>query len=353
MKTGLTIAFSTGLVAAALQGQARAQDCEPSRAMVILDKSSSMQTGTIGGVTKWDIAKGALDTVVSEFETSLELGLMVFPNPDECSAGAVEVDPALNTAQSIRDVLATPPPTGGNYTPIAQTLSAAAATAALTDQAIPRYAILITDGWQWCDPYDASTRYDAVDTIEGLNGAGVTTYVVGFGDSVDASLLNQLAVAAGTGLPGCDPAGDTPTAENPCYYQADDPGELVGALMEIATTAAEETCDGVDNDCDGEVDEELTQDCTAACGDGTQTPGVQLCSGGTFAACTPADPTACDDGGGDDDGGEPTPEDPAAEDMDNGGMSAGCGCRAGSSGTPGALGLLAIALLALRRRRQH
>jgi MYXO-CTERM domain-containing protein len=353
MKTGLTILLSTGALAVVLQGAARAQDCEPSRAMVILDKSSSMQTGTIDGVTKWDIATQALDTVVTEFETSLELGLMVFPNPDECSAGAVEVDPALGTAQSIRDVLATPPPTGGNYTPIAQTLAAAAQVPALSGGAdVPRYAVLITDGWQWCDPYDAGTRLDAVGTIEDLNAAGVTTYVVGFGNAVDAVLLNKLAVAAGTDLPGCNPDGDAPDAADPCYYQADDPGELLGALMEIATSAAEETCDSVDNDCDGETDEELVQSCSATCGDGSSTAGTQVCSAGAFAECAPADPAACDDGG--DDGAGDPPDQPAAEDdMDNGGMTAGCGCRS-SSGGASAAGLLLLALttlLVFRRQR--
>ena len=48
----------------------------------------------------------------------------------------------------------------------------------LTTPGAPAYAVLVTDGWQWCDPYDASTRFDGVDAVDSLNAAGVTTFVV-------------------------------------------------------------------------------------------------------------------------------------------------------------------------------
>jgi hypothetical protein len=375
-----TAALATQVALAAIPHRAEAAEaCAPGRVMLILDKSSSMQTGTIGGVTKWSIAQDAIDQVASQFEANVELGLMIFPEPNECSPGQVHVGPALFRAQAIRDELAEPPPEGGNWTPISQTLAQAASEPSLApEQAMPRYAVLITDGWQWCDPYDESTRLAALDTLEQLKAKGVTTYVVGFGDSVDAILLNKLAVAAGTAIDGCNPNGDTPTADSPCYYQADDPDELVGALMEIGSAAADEACDGQDNDCDGQIDEELTRDCDGSCGAGTQTcmDGVWgTCSGGSAADDVGAevcDGTDNDCNGIVDDGdnlcgegmqctggscqaaGEspgPTADDDPA--VDNG-MTAGCTCRAASSdprsGAISVLLLIAAGVLIRRRR---
>jgi len=55
-----------------------------------------------------------------------------------------------------------------------------------------------------------------------------------------------------------------------------------------------ETCDGADNDCDGEADEELG---TTTCGNGVCAHTVENCSGGIIQVCNPFDgagPEACD-----------------------------------------------------------
>jgi MYXO-CTERM domain-containing protein len=189
------------------------------------------------------------------------------------------------------NALGDPPPASGNWTPMSQTLDVAATLPALTDPARPRYVILITDGWQWCYPYDASTRFDPVTSVANLKTLGVTTYVVGFGDAVDALVLNQAAVAAGTAIAGCDPTGDTPSAANPCYQRAESSAELLGALDAIALHIAAESCDGLDNDCDGVVDEEITRECATACG-----AGVESCAMGAWVGCTAQTPAAeaCD-----------------------------------------------------------
>jgi hypothetical protein len=120
------LALLASVASAGLASEAEAQDCAQPRMMVVLDKSSSMQTGQIGGSTKWDIAVTALDQVVGQFDDQLELGLTIFPNPNQCAPGDMKVSPALGNHAQIMSELAGAPPTTGNWTPMAQTLDAVA-----------------------------------------------------------------------------------------------------------------------------------------------------------------------------------------------------------------------------------
>jgi MYXO-CTERM domain-containing protein len=296
-KTTLLI-VAAGLVAAALPTPAAAQ-CDAPELMIILDKSSSMITGTDStGEAKWNAAARAVNSITTRFGGSLDFGLLVFPNPDRCSVTGVAVDVGPGTSAEIATYLATPPPTAGNYTPMSQALDVAAAYAPLSDPSRRRVAVLITDGWQWCYPYDAATRFDPVEHAAALRATGTTLYVVGFGDGVDALTLNQLAYDSGTSIPGCDPTGDTPTTADPCYQRAEDTTSLEAVLDTIARHTAEEICDGLDNDCDGTVDDGLSRACSTLCGAGTET-----CAAGAWVGCTapaPAVEEACD-GSRDDD----------------------------------------------------
>src|SRR3954470_9708488 len=128
---------------------ASADTCSPARVMVVLDKSSSMVTGTINGVSKWDIAKGGLISLLGQYQTKAEFGLMTFPQPNQCGPGALDVAPNLNNKDSIVGALGSAPPASGNYTPMAQSLEAAANLSAMQAAAGPRHVVLITDGWQY------------------------------------------------------------------------------------------------------------------------------------------------------------------------------------------------------------
>lgn len=239
---------------------AAADECAPSRLVVVLDRSSSMRGA------KWTAARGAIDQVAAAYGESVELGLATFPFPDECGAGRLEVAPALGQRDAIAQVLAAPPPEYGAWTPLGETLLALADEAAMTSGDAAVHAVVITDGFQWCSPYDPDARELPVEGVKALADAGVRVFAVGFGDGADEETLDKMAQTAGTARAGCVPgSGDAATR---CYYQADDAPALLAALMDIAARVA---CP--DPEPEPSVDAGVGPDATAADDPGLPTGG--------------------------------------------------------------------------------
>jgi hypothetical protein len=232
-----------------------AQSCRAPAIMLTIDRSSSMLGRLPDGTTKWDAAVTAIAEITAAYERQIDFGLQPFPFPDRCEPGPVLLEMGPHTSTEMLEALGIPPPSGGNYTPMAETLNLAAEHPGLLDPARTRHLVLITDGWQWCDPHMPANRFTPIAAVMRLRELGITVHVVGFGAAVDALTLNRAAVAAGTALAGCDPDLSSARESNHCYLQSNNLAELRVALAEIGKLVTDETCDGEDNDCDGAIDE--------------------------------------------------------------------------------------------------
>ena len=265
---------------------AKAQNCSVPKVLIVLDKSSSMVRNQVNNETLWHWATEALTQLVTQFDGSIDFGLMMFPSPPGmCTPGMINVDVGAGSATDIINSLGIAPPYSGNYTPSYQTMDLVASYAPLQDASSQNFVIFITDGWQWCDPYDAATRFLTVNSVTALSALGIKTAVIGFYNSVDYLALNRMAVQGTMPRTGCSTTATFDELQlDPslrCYQQADNYAELTAALTAIATTITAETCNGLDDNCDGNIDEGLFRSCTTACG-----TGIEQCVAGNWTGCT-------------------------------------------------------------------
>ena len=184
--------------------------------LIVLDASGSMMS-KVGGVPKWTLATGAVKTVTSQYESQIRFGLSMFSTQQQCNAGMNQVPVGDLTAMPIANAL--PMTVSGNGTPIGAALKLAGQHPGLMDPSRANFVLLVTDGKENCGG-------KPVDEVKALALANIKTFVVGFGGEVDATMLNNMAVAGGT-------ARNTP----PRYYQADDQATLNAAFNQIAMGA--------------------------------------------------------------------------------------------------------------------
>ncbi|MCA9519743.1 MAG: hypothetical protein KC609_02165 [Myxococcales bacterium] len=94
------------------------------------------------------------------------------------------------------------------------------------------------------------------EQVAGLKAIGVKTYVVSFATSLEdisPRQLNTIAIEGGTAKAECQNTSVNLDLAQ-CYFLATDPQSLQDALTTIGNVVTQEICDGKDNDCDGEID---------------------------------------------------------------------------------------------------
>ncbi len=242
----------------------RAQpECEKPNMMIVLDRSGSMGSSCNPPNTKWADAANAIQFVLSNFEDVLRFGLDLFPSDGFCGAGIIHVDVGDNTAGAITTALNDNRPLTGCYglTPMAATLMGLSDYRPLKSIDRRNYIMLVSDGADTCA---ADTSNDPVSATADLYNNGIKTFVIGFGSGVDAGVLNACAQAGNTGS----------------YYQADNQTQLQQAMDAIINEALVEICDDRDNNCDGNTDEDWPLKgtlCTITQG-GCRADGVYACN---------------------------------------------------------------------------
>lgn len=258
---------------------AQSTTCLKNNLLFVLDKSGSMLQNN-----KWTDAKSGINSNTQTYAQQLQYGLISFSN-----ANAVTVDAGIPSSPSaVQTALNGINPAGDTYmVPAIAAAKKEIERSILADQANsisgrPNSIVFITDG----SPSDRCPIQE-VNALRTLKVGSVTydvkTYVIGFGSNVNPICLNNLATAGGTALAGSIK-----------YYVASST-TFTAAVSKIATSSASEACNGLDDDCDGKIDNvkgtstTLTQSCTKG-----QCTGQQTCTSGSWSACQPSPPATAE-----------------------------------------------------------
>ena len=205
----------------------------PPNLLIVLDRSCSMTGSVGGGVTKWEAAVAALNTLTTTYAGQIRFGLTMFPDTvaPSCAQDVIPIPLAPGNELAIQTLLNAALvnndpnfPNGPCVTNIDTAIEQAAAAPELQDPTRDSYVALITDGNQaGCN--QAGGDMGTLQIVTDLFAEGIPTFVVGFGAGIDPTQLNLFAIAGG--VPNTMPS----------YYDAGDQMSLEVVLEAIATAA--------------------------------------------------------------------------------------------------------------------
>ncbi len=158
----------------------------PGSLMIVFDRSGSMRDTPDGGdasstdPSKWDLATGVIDSVLSSVSDELSAGLMLFPSNSDCgvpSTPDVPIAPLSTTRSQIQSALSGTGP-GGN-TPAFDALTAAYQQLDVLTTPGQRGVVLVTDGGESCNLDSRDTVLMRVQTEHDTKNR--LTFAVGLG----------------------------------------------------------------------------------------------------------------------------------------------------------------------------
>lgn len=253
--------------------------CVPSNVMLVIDRSGSMsQAGKMATV------KEGVRTMLKQYAGNLRFGLISFGGGKailEVQLGPSEGGNRVGHLQQIFAALDKLKALGD--TPTTQALRLARENyeqAVIPHDTLPRsaspqskrrhFVLLLTDG----QPTDGDPRPEITKLRQlkvGSKSYDIKTFVVGLGSGKDLRpwQLTEFAKRGGTEK----------------FLHVVTKEDLLAALGDVARKASAEVCDGLDNNCDGKIDEDLQRKCMTSCG-----PSMQTCSGGKWGSCVPPQP---------------------------------------------------------------
>ena len=248
--------------------------------------------------TRWDIARNALKEVVYQYggtapnypDTKARFGLTAFSSQATVEAQIVSTPPQVAARLDARTL------SSGTHYMRAFTAARDHLQQVVNNDATkrrPTHMLFLTDGAPTDNCNDApnlvrdmfqGTGTYALKDNQG-NTYNVKTYILGFGSGLGASAQNCLSKMAQLGgTQRCDPT----IAGCVSYYFADNAAQLKDAMDAIINNATQEVCDGLDNDCNGLIDEtfpNLGQPCNVGVGE-CRRSGVFVCRpNGTGTRC--------------------------------------------------------------------